>query len=297
MKYRGMISYAATALVLMTTACGRASFQSIGPGPESERTEEEAAVNPGAGTQPSGDDAVNGNGERLPQNPGSDQPNNPIAIVNRAPILNCPAQLTLGVGEWVRANLCRATDPDNDVVTFTAGRTNCLGYRVSSLGYVDGRVGNESCDLVITVSDGKLEASASIRIDGQQWNQTIGGDHAAPRGFFNESDGALAIFNWQLTQPHSLVSLAFSDDKGELMAWDGRSSQLPRGKVIQNFANCHPLTRSATTGPLSMTTAGNCGINLAAVLSERVPAAKPWEKRFLRFAASNGMNPGDTFMS
>jgi hypothetical protein len=293
MKYRSILPYAVTAMVL-TMACGRASFKSVAD-PVPTNIGEDAAVKPGTGGNPG--DAENPAGG-LPQPSRPDQPVNPIGVANRAPVLTCPEQLTLGVGEWIRANLCRATDPDNDPLTFSMGPAlSCPAYRISPLGMVEGRVGDTSCELEIIVSDGKLEDKARIRVDGNSWNQTIGSDHAAPRGFFNESDGALAIFNWQLPQPHSLVSLAFSDDKGELMGWDGRSASLARGKVIQNFADCHPLTRSANNGPLALSTVGNCGINLAAVLSPSVPAAKPWEKRYLRFAASNGRNPGDTWLS
>ncbi|WP_141734578.1 hypothetical protein [Oligoflexus tunisiensis] len=294
MKYHSMLTYAAA--LLFATACGRASFKSVGPVPGTEYGGDDAAANPNPG--PADGDASQPGSGGLPQVPGSQPPPGPIAVTNRAPILNCPEELTLGVGEWVRANLCRATDPDNDPLTFSMGPgSNCPAWRVSDLGFTDGRVGDTACQLVMTVSDGKLGASATIRIDGTAWNQTIGTDPTASRGFFNESDGALAIFNWQLNEPYALISLAFSDDKGELLGWDGRSAQLPRGKVIQNFANCHPLTRSANNGPLAMARIGNCGINLAAVLSQQVPAAKPWEKRYLRFAASNGATSGETWMS
>ncbi len=291
MKFPSILPYAAALFLL--TACGRASFESIAP-PEASNQGDDAAVKPGSGS--TDNDAVDTGG--LPQPSRPDDPPSPIAVVNRAPILSCPQQLTLGVGEWVRAQLCRATDPDNDPLTFSIGSgTSCAAYRVTPQGSVDGRVGDTSCELVITVSDGKLETSGTIRVDGTRWNQTIGTDPAASRGFFNESDGALAIFNWQLNEAHGLISLAFSDDKGELLGWDGRSPELPRGKVIQNFADCHPLTRSANNGPLALNRIGNCGINLAAVLSRQVPAAKPWEKRYLRFAASKGTNVGETWLS
>jgi hypothetical protein len=290
MKYHMILPYAAA--LMLTTACGRAAFESVAP-PETGIQEGDAAAKPGSGSTGEGSGS-----DGLPQPSRPNQPPNPITVVNRAPELSCPEQLTLGVGEWVRAHLCRATDPDGDPLTFSMGSgSSCPAWRVSSLGFVDGRIGDTGCELVMMVSDGKLEASATIRVDGTQWNQTIGTDPAASRGFFNESDGALAIFNWQLTQPHSLVSLAFSDDKGELLGWDGRSAQLARGKVIQNFAECHPLTRTAHSGPLALNTSGSCGINLAAVLSQHVPATKPWEKRYLRFAASNGPKPGDTWIS
>jgi|GEM_PF-5598002 len=287
-----------TAVIFLTMACGRASFRSI-------VSDKPLPVN-GIGADASViSDAIDSVGSTAPTNDSTLQPapnppagNGSIGISNKAPLLRCPRQLTLAVGEGVRANLCQATDPDNDLLSFSAGAgTNCPGFTVDAMGFVDGRVSRQSCILLVNVTDGQHEVGASIQIDGEKWNNTIGSDPAAARGFFNQSDGALAIFNWQLAEAHRLVSLAFSDDKGELMAWDGRSKLLNRGRVIQNFSDCHPLTRSAPAGPLFSASNGNCGINLAAILSPLVPAARPWEKRYLRFAASNSPNAEDTWLS
>lgn len=294
MKYQSMIGMALASVISLTWSCGRASFRSVVPKSESARSEPDAGVKPGNPDTPDqSDDGTDG----LPQRPPIPNPP-PVFVTNKPPALTCPAQLTLAVGAWVRANLCRASDPENAPLAFRVGsNSNCAGYGVTPQGYISGRVSTDSCELVVTVSDGNSDVSASIRIDGTRWNQTIGSDPTAPLSFFNESDGALAIFNWRLNQPYGLVSLAISDDKSELMTWDGRNPQLPRGRVIQNFSFCHPLTRSSTSGPLAVGTSGNCGFNLAAVLTANVPAARPWEKRFLRFAASNGVNIEDTWMS